>query len=126
MSPSTRTRAVILVAVAVLATLGVAACGGDGGGVLSVEKALDRSGEVSVEGFLVAPEGGQARLCSALLESYPPQCGQPSIVIRGADLRAIAGLTKTNDPSLAQVTWSDAPVTLSGTLSDGVLSLSKA
>ena len=61
------------------------------------------------------------RLCSALLESYPPQCGEPSLVVEGLDLATVAGLTSTNDPSLAQVTWSDMRDLRAGELVDGVL-----
>ncbi|MGI8607069.1 MAG: hypothetical protein ACR2L0_07950, partial [Gaiellaceae bacterium] len=56
----------------------LAACGGgaEDGGSMSVEDALRADGRtVVVEGAIVAMDGEPARLCSALLESYPPQCG---------------------------------------------------
>jgi hypothetical protein len=118
----------VLVALLALVAL-TAACGGgdDPGGSstepLSVEQALADSGNgpATVSGFLVAPDGEPVRLCSALLESYPPQCGEPSLVVEGLDLTTVAGLTSTNDPSLAQVTWSDTAISVPGELSSGVL-----
>ncbi len=123
------TRLAVLSGLLVL-LLGLAGCGADGGssaqGPLSVEQALSSSPEepVTVTGFVVAPEGGPVRLCSALLESYPPQCGEPSLVVEGLDLDTVAGLSRTNDPSLAQVVWSDATVPVFGELADGVLTVS--
>jgi len=108
---------------AVAAAVVAAGCGGTDG-PLTVEQALGRDGEATVEGFLVAPAGGPARLCSALLESYPPQCGEPSIAVEGLNLASLPGLVHTNDPSLAQVTWSESAVPLNGSLADGVLTAS--
>ena len=118
----------------------LAACGGGGteqapgdgqgtgstppGEALSIEEALasSASGDLLVQGYVIAPEGEPVRLCSALLESYPPQCGEPSVVVEGLDLTSFDGLTKTDDPSLAQVTWSDMPVSIPGKIVDDVLS----
>jgi hypothetical protein len=132
----------ITIAVALIA----AACGGGGGGAgapdtggappsqgapipgggLSIQEAIDSTlaGPLAVRGFIVAPEGERVRLCTALLESYPPQCGEPSLVVEGLELATIEGLESTDDPSLAQVTWSDAEVSLLGTVEDGVLTVS--
>jgi hypothetical protein len=71
-----------------------------------------------VRGALVA-EGSTIRLCYAILESYPPQCGQPSLVVRGLDLERLAGLTTANG-----VTWSDGEVKLLGTVADASLTVS--
>ncbi len=50
-------------------------CGGDD--QLSVEEARDRDGSVvEVEGYLIE-RAGELRLCEAILESFPPQCGEP-------------------------------------------------
>ena len=124
-----RKRSVVLVALVALLPL-LAACGGGDGPSgssaepLSVEQALagSRNGRVTVSGFLIAPDGQPVRLCSALLESYPPQCGEPALVVEGLDLATVAGLTSTNDSSLAQVTWSDMPVSIPGEIVDRVLS----
>ena len=51
---------------------------------LSVAEALesDLEGPLLVRGVLVERDG-ELRLCSAILESYPPQCGEPSLAIEG-------------------------------------------
>ncbi len=51
---------------------------------LSVAEALesDLEGPLLVRGVLVERDG-KLRLCSAILESHPPQCGQPSLAIEG-------------------------------------------
>ncbi|VAW02885.1 hypothetical protein MNBD_ACTINO01-2000 [hydrothermal vent metagenome] len=62
--------------------------GGDGqsgmlvDGGLSVADAIAYKGSevVAVQGFVVIQDGA-ARLCDALAESFPPQCGQAGIVI---------------------------------------------
>ena len=64
-------------------------------------------------GFLV-DTGGAVRLCDALAESYPPQCGGDSVLVEG-ELPAV-------EWSEAQgVRWTDAQVTLRGDVEDGVL-----
>ena len=149
-----RTRARLAVPLAAAAlVLSVAACGGGGnedgvpapqpptapapdsppssgapipGGGLSIDEALASTltGPLMVKGYIVAPAGEPVRFCSALLESYPPQCGGPSLVVEGIDLSTVEGLTETSDPSLAQVQWSDAEVSLLGAVEDGTLTLS--
>jgi hypothetical protein len=68
-----------------------------------------RSGTLTVSGGLIGRAGGDIELCSAVLESYPPQCGRPSLVVRGLDLSTIAGLKQDQG-----VIWVDRPVTLTG------------
>jgi len=59
---------------------------GPGGG-LTVQKAIDSdvAGPLLVKGYLIA-RAGELRLCSAILESYPPQCGEPSLRVEGTSL----------------------------------------
>jgi hypothetical protein len=95
-----------IVLISLLAALAVAACG--------------RSQE-TVRGFVVAPEGEPVRLCSLLLESYPPQCGDALYVVEGLDLSSVPELVSTDDPSLAQVSWTESEVELTGTVDGGVL-----
>jgi hypothetical protein len=77
-----------------------------------VAAAATKDGQpVRVKGFFLA-SGDQARLCSIVLESYPPQCGGGTVAITGevpADV--LAALEKTNDPALAQATWGWVEVT---------------
>jgi hypothetical protein len=59
------------------------------------------SGVVQVEGFIVS-EGGETRLCSALLESHPPQCAAPSIRLgesapQGDGVKTAEGVTWTEE-----------------------------
>ena len=70
-----------LLAAAALLLL-VASCGGEG--QLSIEEARDQDGSVvEVEGYLIE-RGGELRLCEAILESFPPQCGEPSLRVEGS------------------------------------------
>jgi hypothetical protein len=104
--------------------LALAACG-DGrqdGDSMSIKDALAADGKtVIVEGSIVAIEGEPVRLCYALLESYPPQCGQPALELEGLDLGALELVTSRGDPSLPVTRWSDRPVRIRGTLERGVL-----
>lgn len=59
------------------------------GGGLSVSEAIasDLEGPLLVRGYLIARDG-ELRLCEAILESQPPQCGEPSLRVEGTQLRA--------------------------------------
>jgi hypothetical protein len=52
------------------------------GGGLSVEEAIDSDldGPLMVRGYVIERDG-EMRLCDGILESYPPQCGEPSLRI---------------------------------------------
>ena len=54
------------------------------GGGLSIQEAIasDLDGPLMVKGYLIE-RNGAARLCSAILESSPPQCGEPSLRVDG-------------------------------------------
>lgn len=141
-----RKRVPYLVLLALVLALASAACGGSEessrsddaagaspsagapipGGGLTIAEALASKldGPLMVKGFLVAPDEQPIQLCSALLESYPPQCGGDSLVVEGLDLATVDGLTKTDDPSLAQVTWSDSEISVLGSVEDGTLAVS--
>lgn len=81
----------------VVLVLSLAACGGEEtsepapsppasamGPGLTVAEAIDSDleGPLLVRGVLVERDG-KLRLCSAILESQPPQCGEPSLAIEG-------------------------------------------
>jgi hypothetical protein len=52
--------------------------------VLTVSEAAKAGdGVVAVRGYILIGRDGTARLCSGLAGSYPPQCGQPSLVVKG-------------------------------------------
>jgi hypothetical protein len=86
---------------------------GSGIGVAEIPTAP--AGEIlAVRAFVVIAPDGSARLCDALAESDPPQCGGASIPVTGLpdgflDLRSSQG-----------VRWTDAPAQLLGRVRDGV------
>lgn len=96
------------------------------GGGLRIDEAIASplDGPLRVTGYLVVAEDGSARLCDALRESYPPQCGGSSLAVEGLDLRSVEGLTSPRDPSLAQVRWTERQLSLLGTVEDGTLTVS--
>jgi hypothetical protein len=117
-----------LVAVALLAS--ISACGGDAGEIpsasaggqpgepvlviadggisepgMSVADALGHRATddlVTVSGALFVDADGTVRLCDAIAESFPPQCGGERIVVQGLDLDAIANLQTEGDVSWAE------------------------
>jgi hypothetical protein len=114
-----------LVAVALLALL--AACGGDGDGTtvpsgsgdpvliiadgpisepgMSVADALGHRATddlLTVSGALFVDPDGTVRLCDAIAESFPPQCGGERVVVQGLDLVAVAGLQSEGGVSWAE------------------------
>lgn len=91
------------------------------GGGLTVEEALASTleGPLMVAGYLVAT-GDEIRLCSALAESYPPQCAGASLVVEGLDLAGVDGLKTEGD-----VSWTDTRFSVLGDVEDGVLIVSK-
>lgn len=85
---------------------------------LSVEEALavDDGTTVVVTGALFV-EDDTIRLCSALAESFPPQCGGASLEVEGLDL---------SDLELEEeqgIRWSDQPIEIEGVMSGEVLSV---
>lgn len=71
-----------------------------------------------VTGYVVA-EGARVRLCDALAESFPPQCGGASLEVRGIDLSAFGGLETSGG-----VRWSAQPRQLLGEVKNGVIAVS--
>ena len=71
-----------------------------------------------VRGFLVVV-GDRPRLCSALAESYPPQCGAPSLAVVGIPSGDRGGLKEAGG-----VAWSEREIALLGTVEDSVLRVS--
>lgn len=88
---------------------------------ISIEEALaaESPEQLLVNGNLLAT-GGDVRFCSALAESFPPQCGGPSLEIEGLKLEEVDGLTSEGD-----VSWTDRPIQLLGVVEDGVLTVSQ-
>lgn len=93
---------------------------GPGGG-LTVREALetDADGPLMVRGTLIA-EGDDVRLCYAVAESYPPQCGRPWLRVEGLDLATVDGLQEAEN-----VRWTEREVSLLGDVEGDVLRVSK-
>lgn len=117
-----------LAAVVAVALVGAAAGCGDGdgagdgdagGGVRSIDEALDHEGDdaITVEGIVLADAAG-TYLCSALAESFPPQCGAPALSVVNLDLGTLDGVQEKGD-----VRWREQPVRLTGRMVAGVLTL---
>jgi hypothetical protein len=81
---------------------------------------------VLARGAFLYRAGDRPRLCSTLAESYPPQCGEPSLVVEGLGnpLRTIEGLETTGQRGLQstspRVSWSES-TTIGGRLDGRVL-----
>ncbi len=91
--------------------------------VLEPEQALGlKDGEETyVEGYLFL---GAKRvvLASALLESYPPLPGGPTLPLSGLKVGDLVGLSSAPEgPGLPEVKWSDYLVTLRGKVNKGAL-----
>ncbi len=74
----------------------------------------DIDGGFVISGFYF-DDGSGVRLCDTLAESFPPQCGGPSIPFdnaAGADVGVLS--------IEAGVTWSDQPILVEGEVVDGV------
>jgi hypothetical protein len=85
-----------------------------------VDEALraDSDGPIRVRGTLIAA-ATDVRLCSAILESHPPQCGRPWLLVRGLDLVGVSNMEQAKG-----VGWTRREVTLVGEVEDGVLTVS--
>ena len=95
----------------------IAACGGNGSDkVTSISDAAnaDDGTDAELTGFIISVSG-ETRICSEILESFPPQCGGANVLVLGLDLASLDTQTEGN------VTWTNQDVTLTGTIEDGAL-----
>jgi hypothetical protein len=119
---------------ALLTAAALAGCGGEGdsgsdtgggdagrGPGLSIEEAIASELDelLLVNGNLLAI-GDEVRLCSALAESFPPQCSGPSLCVEGLDLEEVEGLITEGD-----VSWIDRPIQLLGQVEDETITVSE-
>ena len=68
------------------AVLALAACGGsEDDSPVGVGRAIERGSDEPqrVSGYVIE-RNGVPRFCEAILESFPPQCGEPSLRLVGA------------------------------------------
>jgi len=99
----------------------VAACGSNDldtrDGHIEIAHALEAAvgSEVTVSGFLIANRDGTTRLCSVLLESFPPQCGGDRIDLLGFDASTVNNSKTLQRPSDIQtVRWTDTDIIVTG------------
>jgi hypothetical protein len=71
-------------------------------------------------GFIFIDSAG-SHVCGTRLESYPPQCGEPSAKLLDLDPGTVVALTSPKDPTLAPVSWTDYGTTVSGERSSNEL-----
>lgn len=83
---------------------------------ISVADAIAFAGDeiLLVNGSLFIGRDGVMRLCEALMESWPPQCGGPSLVVEGLDEKAVPWQEAEG------VRWTDSTQVL-GRVADGIL-----
>lgn len=89
----------------------------DGGLTVAEALATDAEGPLTVRGFLL-DDGTTVRLCDAVLESYPPQCGGDSVEVEGVAVAELEGATTEGE-----ISWVEQ-ASLTGELTDGVLVVS--
>ena len=94
--------------------------GADGSVPVGEAVAAGIQGPFLMSGFLVV-DGEGARLCEALAESFPPQCGGTAIPLQPAE--APAGATTTTE---GDVTWTEQPLLVEGEILDGVFMIRTA
>lgn len=90
------------------AVLVVSADHGPNQPAMSVSQALGHRATddlVAVTGALFAGADGTVRLCEAIAESFPPQCGGARLEVRGLDLADVDGLQREGD-----VQWAESVV----------------
>ena len=86
---------------------------------ISIADALtsDSDQPLLVNGAIVAT-AQDTRLCDVLMESYPPQCGGPYLIVEGLDLATVDNLQEASG-----VSWTDFPFQLLGTVENGVITV---
>jgi hypothetical protein len=88
--------------------------GADGSVPVAEAVAAGIDGPFLMSGFYLAA-GDDARLCEALAESFPPQCGGASIRLDPGDVPE--GATTTTE---GEVTWSEEPISVEGQIDGDV------
>lgn len=71
-------------------------------------------------GFIVIDAAG-SHLCSVLLESYPPQCGDVIVDLGDLIPEAVVALQSPDDPTLAAVQWTDYVLGVTGSVEGDVM-----
>jgi hypothetical protein len=82
-------------------------CGADEGGETT------EPGRVGAAGALFIETDG-VKVCSAVAESYPPQCGGERTFLLDLQPNSVVALMSPSDPTLAAVTWTDYTLKVTG------------
>lgn len=109
-----RPKSLLIGLVAALAVV-VAACGGED----------NASGSEAASGFMFI-DPTEAHLCESMLESYPPQCGEPSVQLLDLEPNLVVALMSPADQPVAPFFWTEYVLGVEGApdtngLSDVVL-----
>jgi hypothetical protein len=96
----------IIVASAVMLVLSACA------GIADRDEASD-TGRVEAAGALFIETDGM-KLCSAVAESYPPQCGGDRTYLLDLRPNTVVALMSPSDPTFAAVTWTDYTLRVTG------------
>ena len=84
---------------------------------LEIGQALEAAegSEVTVSGHLIVDTDGNTRLCSVLMESYPPQCGGDRIDLLGFDATSVPNTETPQRPSeIGTARWTNSQITVTG------------
>ncbi len=91
---------------------------GDGAELTEIGQALNATNgsEVTVGGFLIVDTDGNSRLCSVLLESFPPQCGGDRIDLPGFEVSSVPNTKSVqfSEGGIRTIIWSDGPISIKG------------
>ncbi len=91
---------------------------GDGAELTEIGQALKAANGsvVTVGGFLIVDTDGNSRLCSVLLESFPPQCGGDRIDLPGFEASSVPNTKSVqfSEGGIRTVIWSDGPISVKG------------
>lgn len=92
--------------------------GGTASRILTVPEAIKAGDQqLKVRGYVLVSADGVARICTGLAGSYPPQCGNPSLEVKGLKPDELPG-----KESASGIVWT-GETTLRGVLEGGVLTL---
>lgn len=97
-------KAVVLAGVVVLV---LAACAQSDGGEPAEPERVEAVGALFIE-----TDG--TKVCSAVAESYPPQCGGDRTFLLDLRPNAVVALMSPSDPTFAPVSWTDYALRVSG------------
>ncbi|MCL1600721.1 MAG: BsuPI-related putative proteinase inhibitor, partial [Actinomycetia bacterium] len=105
-----RPKSLLIGLVAALAVV-VAACGGED----------TASGSEGASGFMFI-DPTEAHLCESMLESYPPQCGEPSVELFDLEPDLVVALMSPANQPVAPFFWTDYVLGVEGTIDANGLS----